>query len=109
MNGLPVTIRTVDIGADKSLDRMSANELRHEHVLNPALGLRAIRWSLSEPAMFRQQLRAILRASAYGKVRLLVPMVAHVAEARHTLEALARAKQQLHDAGRPLPTSRSAR
>ena len=62
MNGLPVTIRTVDIGADKPLDRMSANELRHEHALNPALGLRAIRWSLSEPAMFRQQLRAILRA-----------------------------------------------
>ena len=54
MNGLPVTIRTVDIGADKPLERMSANELRHEHALNPALGLRAIRWSLSEPAMFRQ-------------------------------------------------------
>ncbi|MFL6661812.1 MAG: phosphoenolpyruvate--protein phosphotransferase, partial [Rhizobacter sp.] len=100
MNGMPVTIRTVDIGADKSLDRMSVNELRHEHVLNPALGLRAIRWSLSEPAMFRQQLRAILRASAYGKVRLLVPMVAHVSEARHTLEALGRAKQQLAEAGR---------
>ena len=101
MNGMPVTIRTVDIGADKALDRMSVNELRHEHALNPALGLRAIRWSLSEPAMFRQQLRAILRASAYGKVRLLVPMVAHVSEARHTLEALARAKQQLAEAGRP--------
>ena len=100
MNGMPVTIRTVDIGADKSLDRMSANELRHEHVLNPALGLRAIRWSLSEPAMFRQQLRAILRASAYGKVRLLIPMVAHITEARHTLEALARAKQQLAESGR---------
>src|SRR5438105_3085189 len=100
MKGLPVTIRTVDIGADKPLDRMSINELRHEHALNPALGLRAIRWSLSEPGMFRQQLRAILRASAYGKVRLLVPMVAHVAEARHTLEALARAKQQLAEAGR---------
>src|SRR5258706_1593388 len=67
MNGMPVTIRTVDIGADKALDRMSVNELRHEHALNPALGLRAIRWSLSEPAMFRQQLRAILRASAYAK------------------------------------------
>ncbi|WP_280152986.1 phosphoenolpyruvate--protein phosphotransferase [Piscinibacter sp. XHJ-5] len=100
MNGMPVTIRTVDIGADKPLDRMSVNELRHEHALNPALGLRAIRWSLSEPAMFRQQLRAVLRASAYGKVRLLVPMVAHVSEARHTLEALARAKQQLAEAGR---------
>ena len=101
MNGLPVTIRTVDIGADKSLDRMSVGELRHEHALNPALGLRAIRWSLSEPGMFRQQLRAILRASAYGKVRLLVPMVAHLSEARHTLEALCRAKQQLAEAGRP--------
>ena len=101
MRGLPVTIRTVDIGADKPMDRMSVNELRHEHALNPAMGLRAIRWSLSEPAMFRQQLRAILRASAYGKVRLLIPMLAHVSEIRLTLEALARAKQQLADAHRP--------
>lgn len=101
MQGLPVTIRTVDIGADKPLERMSVHELRHEHALNPALGLRAIRWSLSEPAMFRQQLRAILRASAYGKVRLLIPMIAHVSEVRLTLDALARAKQQLNEAGRP--------
>ncbi len=101
MKGLPVTIRTVDVGADKPLDRMSINELRHEHALNPAMGLRAIRWSLSEPAMFRQQLRAILRASAYGRVRLLVPMLAHLGEIRLTLEALARAKQQLTDARRP--------
>ena len=101
MKGLPVTIRTVDVGADKPLDRMSINELRHEHALNPALGLRAIRWSLSEPAMFRQQLRAILRASAYGKVRLLVPMLAHAREIRLTLDALARAKQQLLDAHKP--------
>ncbi|MBC7955627.1 MAG: phosphoenolpyruvate--protein phosphotransferase [Cytophagales bacterium] len=101
MKGLPVTIRTVDIGADKPLDRMSSAELRHEHALNPALGLRAIRWSLSEPGMFRQQLRAILRASALGKVRLLIPMVAHLAEVRLALEAIARAKQQLSDAGRP--------
>jgi len=100
MQGLPVTIRTVDIGADKPLDRMSAHELRHEHALNPALGLRAIRWSLSEPGMFRQQLRAILRASAYGKVRILVPMVAHLREVQMTLEALARARQQLDEAGR---------
>lgn len=101
MQGMPVTIRTVDIGADKPLDRMSVNELRHEHALNPALGLRAIRWSLSEPGMFRQQLRAILRASAHGKVRILFPMVAHLGEVRHTLEALARAKQQLTDAAKP--------
>ena len=100
MKGLPVTIRTVDIGADKPLDRMSANELRHEHALNPALGLRAIRWSLSEPGMFRQQLRAILRASAHGKVRLLIPMVAHLSEVKATLEALARARQQLTEAGK---------
>jgi phosphotransferase system enzyme I (PtsI) len=100
MRGRSVTIRTVDIGADKALDRMSANELRHEHALNPALGLRAIRWSLSEPAMFRQQLRAILRAAAFGPVRILIPMVAHLSEVRHTLEALAKARQQLEDAGR---------
>jgi phosphoenolpyruvate-protein phosphotransferase (PTS system enzyme I) len=100
MKGLPVTIRTVDIGADKPIERMSANELRHENALNPALGLRAIRWSLSEPSMFRQQLRAILRASAYGKVKLLIPMVAHLSEVKNTLETLARAKQQLTEAGR---------
>ncbi len=100
MNGLPVTIRTVDIGADKPMDRMSVSELRHEHALNPALGLRAIRWSLSEPGMFRQQLRAILRASAFGKVRLLIPMVAHINEVRHTLDAVARAKQQLDESGK---------
>ena len=88
MRGRPVTIRTVDIGADKELDRMSANELRHEHALNPALGLRAIRWSLSEPAMFRQQLRAILRAAAHGRVRLLLPMVGQLSEVRLTLDAL---------------------
>jgi len=99
MKGLPVTIRTVDIGADKPLERLSVQELRHEHVLNPALGLRAIRWSLSEPGMFRQQLRAILRASAFGRVRILIPMVAHLSEVKLTLEALARARHQLDEAG----------
>ncbi len=101
LQGLPVTIRTVDVGADKPLERMSQQELRHEHGLNPALGLRAIRWSLAEPGMFRQQLRAILRASAYGKVRILIPMVAQLGEVKLILEALARARQQLDDAGRP--------
>ena len=101
MKGLPVTIRTVDVGADKPLERMSINELRHEHALSPAMGLRAIRWSLSEPAMFRQQLRAILRASAHGPVKLLVPMLAHLGEIKLVLEALTRAKQQLSDANRP--------
>jgi phosphoenolpyruvate-protein phosphotransferase (PTS system enzyme I) len=101
MQGLPVTIRTVDVGADKPLERMSAQELRHEHGLNPALGLRAIRWSLAEPGMFRQQLRAILRASAHGQVRLLIPMVAHLSEARLVMESLARARAQLDEAGQP--------
>ncbi len=101
MKGLPVTIRTVDVGADKPLERMSAQELRHEHGLNPALGLRAIRWSLSEPGMFRQQLRAMLRASAYGKVRILIPMVAHMGEIKLIMEAIARAKLQLEEQGRP--------
>jgi phosphoenolpyruvate-protein phosphotransferase (PTS system enzyme I) len=100
MRGLPVTIRTIDVGADKPLDRMSLGELRHEHQLNPALGLRAIRWSLAEPSMFRQQLRAILRASAHGPVRILLPMVGQLAEARQALEHLARARHQLTEAGR---------
>jgi len=100
MDGLPVTIRTVDIGADKPLERLSTQELRHEHGLNPALGLRAIRWSLAEPAMFRQQVRAILRAAAHGKVRLLVPMVMHPRELRQTREHVERACRQLEEAGR---------
>ncbi len=100
LQGLPVTIRTVDVGADKPLERMSQQELRHEHGLNPALGLRAIRWSLAEPGMFRQQLRAMLRASAFGKVRILIPMVAQLGEVKLIFEALARARQQLDDAGK---------
>jgi phosphotransferase system enzyme I (PtsI) len=100
MQGLPVTIRTVDIGADKPLERMTQQELRHENGLNPALGLRAIRWSLSEPGMFRQQLRAILRASVHGKIRILFPMVAQLSEVRLIFEALNKVRQQLNDAGR---------
>ncbi|MEK8045600.1 MAG: phosphoenolpyruvate--protein phosphotransferase [Burkholderiales bacterium PBB6] len=101
LKGLPVTIRTVDIGADKPLERMSAHELRHEHTLNPALGLRAIRWSLSEPEMFGQQLRAILRASAFGKVRILIPMVAHLSEVHRVRQALDRAQAELRARGVP--------
>ena len=61
MSGLPVTIRTVDVGSDKPLDRMDRAQDSH---LNPALGLRAIRWSLADPPMFLTQLRALLRADA---------------------------------------------
>jgi phosphotransferase system enzyme I (PtsI) len=97
--GLPVTIRTVDIGADKQLDRTPQQMERIDHNLNPALGLRAIRWSLSEPEMFGEQLRAILRASVHGKVRLLVPMVAQLREVRLLFEAIERAKAQLRARG----------
>jgi phosphotransferase system enzyme I (PtsI) len=62
MKGLPVTIRTVDVGADKPLDRTAKDEAH----LNPALGLRAIRWSLADPSMFLSQLRAILRSAVHG-------------------------------------------
>ncbi|NML33230.1 phosphoenolpyruvate--protein phosphotransferase [Paraburkholderia antibiotica] len=98
MNGLPVTIRTIDVGADKPLDSMSAGD-GYETAANPALGLRAIRWSLSEPQMFLTQLRAILRASAFGKVKILIPMLAHAQEIDQTLDLIREAKRQLDDAG----------
>jgi phosphoenolpyruvate-protein phosphotransferase (PTS system enzyme I) len=98
MNGLPVTIRTIDVGADKPLDSMAGGDA-YETAPNPALGLRAIRWSLSEPQMFLTQLRAILRASAFGKVKILIPMLAHAQEIDQTLDLIREAKRQLDDAG----------
>ncbi len=98
MRGLPLTIRTVDVGADKPLDD-SAGEA-HPHA-NSALGLRAIRWCLAEPAMFLTQLRAILRAAAHGRVHVLVPMLAHLGEIRQTLDLLAQARAQLDARGVP--------
>jgi phosphotransferase system enzyme I (PtsI) len=98
MNGLPVTIRTIDVGADKPLDSMGGGD-GYETAANPALGLRAIRWSLSEPQMFLTQLRAILRASAFGKVKILIPMLAHAQEIDQTLDLIREAKRQLDDAG----------
>ncbi len=95
MKGLPVTIRTVDVGADKPLD----NSPRDEAHLNPALGLRAIRWSLADPAMFLTQLRAILRAAAHGQVHLLVPMLAHAREIRQTLAHIDHARAMLDNRG----------
>jgi len=96
MQGLPVTIRTVDVGADKPLDRGARAGDDH---LNPALGLRAIRWSLAEPAMFLVQLRAILRAAAHGSVNLLIPMLAHAGEIRQTLALVDKAREQLDARG----------
>jgi len=95
MQGLPVTIRTVDIGADKPLDE-SSRDAGH---LNPALGLRAIRWSLTEPAMFLTQLRAILRAAVHGPVHLLIPMLVHASEIRQTLSLIDHARVQLDNRG----------
>ncbi len=91
MHGRPVTIRTLDLGADKSIngaDRMGPN---------PALGLRAIRFCLAEPQMFLTQLRAILRASRHGKVRLLIPMLAHAHEVEQALAAVRHARETLDD------------
>ena len=98
MHGLPVTIRTIDIGADKPLDGRGDD---FETALNPALGLRAIRWSLSEPGMFLTQLRALLRASAFGPVRILIPMLAHAGEIDQTLDLIEQAKRQLDERGLP--------
>jgi phosphotransferase system enzyme I (PtsI) len=91
MQGLPVTIRTVDVGADKPLDRTAKDEAH----LNPALGLRAIRWSLADPVMFLSQLRAILRAAAHGKVNLLIPMLGNAKEIHQTFQLLSQARLQL--------------
>ena len=91
MQGLPVTIRTIDVGADKPLD----DSVRDAAHLNPALGLRAIRWSLADPAMFITQVRAILRAAAHGQVHLLIPMLAHLSEIRQTLALIEQARAEL--------------
>lgn len=89
MNGQPVTIRTLDVGADKPLGELT------EHTLNPALGRRAIRLCLSEQALFHTQLRAILRASHYGNVKILIPMLSNLTELRQTYTAIERAKASL--------------
>jgi phosphotransferase system enzyme I (PtsI) len=96
MQGRPVVLRTLDVGADKAMDGDD------DHVItNPAMGLRAIRFCLAEPQMFLTQLRAILRASHYGSVKVLLPMVAHAHEIDQTLALISQAKQQLDDRGQP--------
>lgn len=89
MKGRPVTIRTLDVGADKPMDTTEHN------ILNPALGLRAIRYCLKEPQIFLTQLRAILRASAFGTVHILIPMIAHAFEIDQSLAMIAQAKAEL--------------
>jgi phosphoenolpyruvate-protein phosphotransferase (PTS system enzyme I) len=102
MKGKPVVIRTLDIGADKVLTAAAREGLgmgrgapRPES--NPALGLRAIRYCLAYPELFLTQLRAILRASEVGTVRILVPMLAHAHEIEQALAFVARAKEQLKE------------
>ena len=90
MAGKPVVIRTYDLGADKNLDQARS-------ATNPALGRRGIRLSLSEPAMFGIQLRAILRAARFGPVRILIPMISNVQEVEATRAALERAREELRD------------
>ena len=94
MQGLPVTIRTIDIGADKPLDKVHRDD-----TLNPALGLRAIRWSLADPAMFRTQLRAAMRAAAHGQVNILFPMLAHPSEIAQTMAQVRLARAELDARG----------
>src|SRR3970040_564608 len=93
MDGKPVVIRTLDIGADKAFEGEAPV------APNPALGLRAIRFCLAEPQIFLVQLRAILRASHYGCVRLLLPMLAHAHEIEQALNLLRQAEEQLAATG----------
>lgn len=95
MKGLPVTIRTLDIGADKTLDGEATV------ATNPALGLRAIRYCLANPELFATQLRAILRASHHGPVRILIPMISHMQEVIATRAAIASARRELDAKGQP--------
>jgi phosphotransferase system enzyme I (PtsI) len=96
MPGLPVTIRTLDLGADKQMNPDMESECA-----NPALGLRAVRLCLAEPQIFHTQLRALLRASHYGNIKILIPMLSTLAELRQTRLLLERAKQSLRKENAP--------
>jgi phosphotransferase system enzyme I (PtsI) len=102
MAGKPVTIRTFDLGADKQKPGVDGLE---RVAPNPALGLRAVRFCLAEPRLFLTQLRAILRASHYGKVKILVPMLASAGEIDQTLAMIAQAKETLREQGLPFDSS----
>ncbi|HUF20727.1 MAG TPA: phosphoenolpyruvate--protein phosphotransferase [Burkholderiales bacterium] len=95
MDGLPVTVRTFDLGGDKQ------PEAGGRVAPNPALGLRAIRLCLAEPQLFHRQLRAILRASHYGKVKILFPMLSSATELNQTLHLLDEARKSLDEQNIP--------
>lgn len=92
LNGAPVTIRTLDLGADKQVDGSGRTG---PVTTNPALGLRAVRLCLREPAMFVPQLKAILRASAYGPVKIMIPMLSNLNELSQVLQLIDEAKFKL--------------
>lgn len=92
LEGRPLTIRTFDLGNDKVVHSELSDARRRD---NPALGLRSIRLSLSDPKSFQAQLRAILRASKLGKVKILIPMISHAQQIDQTLAALEQAKSSL--------------
>ncbi|TDR80762.1 phosphoenolpyruvate--protein phosphotransferase [Paludibacterium purpuratum] len=100
MKELPVTIRTMDLGADKS-----PRWLNHGVAENPALGLTGIRLCLAEPLMFRVQLRALLRASVHGKLRVMFPMLNSLQELRQALAQVDYAREELRDEGQPYADS----
>ncbi|HAO32988.1 MAG TPA: phosphoenolpyruvate--protein phosphotransferase, partial [Candidatus Competibacteraceae bacterium] len=95
LEGSPITIRTADLGADKQVDGGRGGPV----CTNPALGLRAVRMCLKDLGMFRPQLRAILRASAYGPVRMMIPMLSAVQEVFQVLRLVAETKQELRERG----------
>ena len=95
MKGKPVTIRTMDIGGDKELPYMNLPK-----EMNPFLGYRAIRISLEQQDMFKTQLRAILRASSYGQIKIMYPMITSVNEIRKANEILAECKEELDEIGK---------
>jgi phosphotransferase system enzyme I (PtsI) len=99
MEGMPVTIRTYDLGADKDTNGHART------IPNPALGLRAIRLCLLEPRRFLPQLRALLRASHYGRINVLIPMLAASVELDQTLTLIEQAKKSLDDEGKPYDRS----
>ena len=96
MAGKPLIIRTLDVGGDKKLPTL---ELPHED--NPFLGFRAIRMTLSHPEIFRPQLRAILRAAAYGDVRVMFPMIGSMDQLREAKALLREQEQTLQAEGVP--------
>ncbi|NKB36268.1 MAG: phosphoenolpyruvate--protein phosphotransferase [Gammaproteobacteria bacterium] len=95
LNGLPLTIRTLDLGADKQVD---GGRKSGPVQSNPALGLRAVRLCLKEPALFRPQLRAIFRASAKGTIRLMIPMLSNLQEMQQVLAMVNEIKSELNAA-----------